>query len=34
VEKHVTSTLAKLRLPETDDNHRRVLAVVTFLEAH
>jgi hypothetical protein len=23
--------LAKPRLPETDDDHRRVLAVVTFL---
>jgi DNA-binding NarL/FixJ family response regulator len=32
VEKHVHSILAKLRLPETDDDHRRVLAVVTFLE--
>ena len=32
VEKHVHSILAKLRLQETDDDHRRVLAVVTFLE--
>ena len=33
VEKHVHSILAKLRLPETEDAHRRVLAVITFLEA-
>jgi DNA-binding NarL/FixJ family response regulator len=33
VEKHVRSILAKLRLPETDEDHRRVLAVVTFLES-
>jgi serine/threonine-protein kinase PknK len=33
VEKHVRSILAKLSLPETDDDHRRVLAVVTFLES-
>jgi DNA-binding NarL/FixJ family response regulator len=33
VEKHVHSILGKLRLPETDDDHRRVLAVVTFLDA-
>jgi DNA-binding NarL/FixJ family response regulator len=32
VEKHVHSILGKLRLPETDEDHRRVLAVVTFLE--
>ncbi|HZE67864.1 MAG TPA: response regulator transcription factor [Sporichthyaceae bacterium] len=33
VEKHVRSVLAKLSLPETDNDHRRVLAVLTFLEA-
>jgi serine/threonine-protein kinase PknK len=33
VEKHVHSILAKLDLPETQDDHRRVLAVITFLEA-
>ncbi|MFJ9821919.1 response regulator [Streptomyces sp. NPDC101151] len=33
VEKHVRSILAKLDLPEADDDHRRVRAVITFLEA-
>jgi DNA-binding NarL/FixJ family response regulator len=34
VEKHVRSILAKLDLEETDEDHRRVLAVITFLDAH
>jgi DNA-binding NarL/FixJ family response regulator len=33
VEKHVRSILTKLNLPEADDDHRRVRAVITFLEA-
>jgi serine/threonine-protein kinase PknK len=33
VAKHVSSILGKLDLPATDDAHRRVLAVITFLEA-
>jgi serine/threonine-protein kinase PknK len=33
VEKHVRSILTKLSLAEADDDHRRVLAVLTFLEA-
>jgi DNA-binding NarL/FixJ family response regulator len=32
IEKHVRSILTKLDLPETDETHRRVLAVLTFLE--
>jgi len=33
VEKHVHSILAKLHLPATEDDQRRVLAVVTYLKA-
>jgi DNA-binding NarL/FixJ family response regulator len=33
VEKHVRSIFMKLRVLETDDDHRRVRAVITFLDA-
>ena len=34
VEKHVHSILTKLRLSETGDDHRRVLAAITFLDSN
>jgi serine/threonine-protein kinase PknK len=33
VEKHVRAIMSKLGLAETDEDHRRVLAVLTFLDA-
>jgi DNA-binding NarL/FixJ family response regulator len=33
VEKHVRSILSKLRLPESGEDHRRVLAAITFLDS-
>jgi DNA-binding NarL/FixJ family response regulator len=33
IEKHVRAILAKLQLAETPDDHRRVLAVLTFLDS-
>jgi DNA-binding NarL/FixJ family response regulator len=33
VEKHVRSILMKLRLPMSEDDQRRVLAVITYLDA-
>ncbi len=34
VEKHVRNIFTTLRLPASAEDHRRVLAVVTFLDAH
>ena len=33
VEKHISSILTKLNVHDADDDHRRVLAVITFLKA-
>jgi DNA-binding NarL/FixJ family response regulator len=34
VERHVHSIMMKLTLPGSDDDHRRVLATIRFLDAH
>ncbi len=34
VEKHVRSILTRMQLPEGENDHRRVLAVIAFLESH
>jgi DNA-binding NarL/FixJ family response regulator len=33
VEKHIASILSKLRIPPSESDHRRVLAVVTYLQS-
>jgi DNA-binding NarL/FixJ family response regulator len=32
VEKHVASILGKLRIPPSESDHRRVIAVITYLQ--
>jgi serine/threonine-protein kinase PknK len=34
VEKHVRSILMKLQIPESGEDHRRVLAVIRYLDSH
>jgi len=33
VQKHVGSLFAKLGIPDSDDDHRRILAVLTYLRS-
>ena len=33
IEKHVKNILGTLRLPQSPDDHRRVLAVITYLNS-